>query len=577
GEELWVEDSRIVWALASLVSQQNTILKVRRKDTGELVDVDLGFGETHPHNPKVVSDMTALHHIHEASILYNLGQRARTDDQRPYTFMGTILIAVNPLRKVADPEMSDFMNRSLDPEAPHPYAIAELSYHQMRLGAGRKEANQSIVVSGESGAGKTETSKIILRFLTHRSVGGVTGLEQKVVDSSPILESFGNAKTLRNNNSSRFGKFLKMQFTKDKYRLAGAFIETYLLEKSRVLAQGKGERNFHILYELVAGGAASGLAAELKLGGAETYKILSQNGCITLDGVDDVQQFQGVQKAFDTIGMGKDVQMQVWKALAAVLHMSNLVFDKADSEQGEIAAISDLAALATLASLLGVAEADLESMLTKRVVKTRMEVFTKQLGVQDANLARDAIVKSIYEALFLWIVRLINTSLGKGEESLPFIGVLDIFGFENFETKNEFEQLLINFTNESLQDTFNKQVFNNELKLYEEEGIDVVVSSCPDNTACLLMLSDKQKGIIPSLDHVCAEPKPTDSRYLDKIHKTYIRHKDFPRTQPKDARECFWVKHYAGKVKYTIGGWVERNMDSIPQSFNETLATSKLQ
>eukprot|EP00752_Nemacystus_decipiens_P009380 g8383.t1 len=577
GEEIWVEDPKKVWALASLVSQRNTILKVKRKDTGEMVDIDLGFGETHPHNPKVVADMTSLHHIHEASILYNLGERAKLENQRPYTFMGTILIAVNPLQKVADPEMSEFMNRSLDPEKPHPYAIAELSYHQMRLGAGRKEANQSIVVSGESGAGKTETSKIILRFLTHRSVGGVTGLEQKVVDSSPILESFGNAKTLRNNNSSRFGKFLKMQFTKDKYRLAGAYIETYLLEKSRVLTQGKGERNFHILYELVAGAAASGLGAQLKLGSAETYKILGQGGCITLDGVDDAKQFEGVQKAFDTIGMGKDTQMQVWQALAAVLHMSNISFDKVEDAQGEIAGISDRAALATVGSLLGVAEMVLEKMLTERVVKTRGEVFEKKLEVQDANLTRDAIVKSLYEALFLWIVKLINTSLGKGEDDLPFIGVLDIFGFENFDTKNEFEQLLINFTNESLQDTFNKQVFNNELKLYEEEGIDVVVSSCPDNTACLLMLSAKPKGIIPTLDNVCAEPKPTDSRYLDILHKEYTRHQDFPRTQPKDMRECFWVKHYAGKVKYTIGGWVERNMDSIPQSFNDTLATSTSQ
>ncbi|CAB1114761.1 unnamed protein product [Ectocarpus sp. CCAP 1310/34] len=256
--------------------------------------------------------------------------------------------------------------------------------------------------------------------------------------------------------------------------------------------------------------------------------------------------------------------------------MSNLRFDKADNEQGEIAAISDRGALATLASLLGVEEAVLEKMLTQRVVQTRGEVFVKQLEENDAKLTRDAIVKSLYEALFLWIVQLINTSLGKGEESLPFIGVLDIFGFENFDTKNEFEQLLINFTNESLQDTFNKQVFNNELKLYEEEGIDVVVSSCPDNTACLLMLSDRPKGIIPSLDNVCAEPNASDARYLEGLHKTYARHMDFPRTQPKDMRDCFWVKHYAGKVKYTIGGWVERNMDSIPQSFNDTLATSTL-
>eukprot|EP00903_Cladosiphon_okamuranus_P006607 g6454.t1 len=561
--------------LVQVLRQDNTLLTVRKKRTGGELEIDLGFGEVYPPNPKVVSDMTSLHHIHEAGILYNLGERSKLRDQRPYTFMGTILIAVNPLRNVPNPEMSEYMDRSLNPETPHPYAIAELAYHQMRLGAGRKAANQSIVVSGESGAGKTETSKIILTFLTHRSVGGVANLDQKVVDSSPILESFGNAKTLRNNNSSRFGKFLKLQFTNGKYRLAGAFIETYLLEKSRVLTQGTGERNFHILYQLVAG--ASGVGTDLKLQDVESYKILAQSGCTTLDGVDDAEEFRGVKAALDTIGMDEESQKQVWQMLASVLHISNLEYDSVDHEQGEIASISDRETLSTLAAFLAVEESALEAMLTQRTVVTRGETFTKQLGVDDANLTRDAIVKSLYEALFLWIVSVINTSLGKGEDSLPFIGVLDIFGFENFDTKNEFEQLLINFTNESLQDTFNKQVFNNELKLYEEEGIDVVVSTCPDNAECIKMLSDKRKGIIPSLDNVCAEPNPSDARYLDGLHKAYARHQDFPRTQPRNMRENFWVKHYAGKVKYTVEGWVERNMDRVPESFNMTLATSSSQ
>ncbi|CAN0342915.1 unnamed protein product, partial [Ectocarpus sp. 12 AP-2014] len=409
-------------------------------------------------------------------------------------------------------------------------------------------------------------------FLTRRSVGGVANLDQKVVDSSPILESFGNAKTLRNNNSSRFGKFLKLQFTKDKYRLAGAFIETYLLEKSRVLTQGTGERNFHILYQLVAG--ASALDDDLKLEDVESYKILAQSECVTLDCMDDTEEFATVKSAFDTIGMSPESQAQVWRMLASVLHMSNLEFDKVDHEQGEIASISDREALSTLAAFLAVEEAALEAMLTQRVVVTRGETFTKQLGLEEANLTRDAIVKSLYEALFLWVVAVINTSLGKGPDSLPYIGVLDIFGFENFDTKNEFEQLLINFTNESLQDTFNKQVFNNELKLYEAEGIDVVVSNCPDNAECLKMLSSRPKGIIPSLDNVCAEPNPSDSRYLSALHKEHERHEDFPRTKPQDMRECFWVRHYAGKVKYTVEGWVERNMDRVPESFSSTLAAS---
>ncbi|CAM9932796.1 unnamed protein product [Scytosiphon promiscuus] len=575
GTEIWTEDEDEVWMLAEVLRQENTRLSVRRKSTGEELQIDLGFTETFPTNPKVVSDMTSLHHIHEAGILYDLAERSKLRNQRPYTFMGTILIAVNPLRRLPEPEMGDYMDHSLDPEAPHPYAIAELAYRQMRLGAGRKVANQSIVVSGESGAGKTETSKIILNFLTHRSVGGVASLDQKVVDTSPILESFGNAKTLRNNNSSRFGKFLKLQFTKDKYCLAGAFVETYLLEKSRVLTQGTGERNFHILYQLVAG--TSDLDADLKLeGGADEFKILSQSECTTLDDVDDAEEFRTVKAAFDTIGMDANLFSihTVWEMLASVLHMSNLEYEEVDHEQGAIASISDREALSRLSTFLGVEEGALEEMLTQRVVVTRGETFTKQLGLEDANLTRNAIVKSLYEALFLWVVAVINTSLGKGADSLPFIGVLDIFGFENFDTKNEFEQLLINFTNESLQDTFNKQVFNNELKLYEDEGIDVVVSSCPDNAECLKLLSGKPKGIIPSLDNVCAEPNPSDSRYLSALHKEHAKHEDFPRTQPRDVRENFWVKHYAGKVKYTVEGWVERNMDRIPESFSGTLGAS---
>ncbi|CAM9355556.1 unnamed protein product [Discosporangium mesarthrocarpum] len=578
GMKVWTDDEEEVWISVEVVKQESTVVTVKNRSTGEVLDIDLGFAEIYPQNPKVVSDMTALHHIHEAGILYNLGKRAEIKDQRPYTFMGTILIAVNPLRATKSPEMSVYMDRPLNPDSPHPYAIAELAYHQMRLGSKGKATNQSIVVSGESGAGKTETSKIMLRFLTQRSagVGGVSGLEDRVVDSSPILESFGNAKTLRNNNSSRFGKFLKLQFSADKFSLAGAFIETYLLEKSRVLSQGQGERNFHILYELVAGASRLGLSGKLKLEAVEDYPILSQSSCVTLPGVDDAEHFAGVQKAFTTIGLDADTQMQVWQALSAVLNLSKFVLGTKDDEQGEVATIADIDDLQNLGDLLGVDMGALESLLIQRVVKTRGEVFTKKLDLQDATRTRDAVVKALYQAMFLWVVQVINISLGKGADSLPFIGVLDIFGFENFEHKNEYEQLLINFTNENLQDTFNKQVFNNELVLYEQEGIDVAVSSCPDNAECLLMLSAKPQGIIPALDNVCSEPNPTDLRYTAQLHKLYSRHQNFPVVAKKDQRDKFWVKHYAGKVKYTVEGWVERNMDRIPEAFTETLKSSSL-
>ncbi|CAN0009897.1 unnamed protein product, partial [Phaeothamnion confervicola] len=410
--------------------------------------------------------MTALHHIHEPAILSNLRERAQAREQRPYTFMGTLLIAVNPLKRLTDPPTSQFVDRPLDPESPHPYAIAELSYHQMRLGAtgGGSSGNQSIVVSGESGAGKTETSKIMLRYLAQRSQGGITKLDERVVESSPILEAFGNAKTLRNNNSSRFGKFIKLQFEGAR-SLVGGLVETYLLEKSRVLSQATNERSFHIFYQLLAGAPAA-LKKELSLTRPEDYVTLNHSQCISLAGVDDAEGFRDVVHAFGAVGLDAARQQEVWSCVAAVLHLASVEFNKRETSEGETSVVGNDATAALAARLLGVREQDLRGILCERVMKARGETFTKPLT--EAKYARDASAKALYEALFLWVVRAINVSLGHGPDTLPYIGVLDIFGFENFQ-HNEFEQLLINFTNESLQDTFNKQagaVFSNELRLY---------------------------------------------------------------------------------------------------------------
>ncbi|CAM9895317.1 unnamed protein product, partial [Ectocarpus sp. 12 AP-2014] len=500
---------------------------------GAVMEVDPDLEIMLPKNHSVVADMTALHHIHEAGILHNLKERSRPWRQTPYTWMGTILLAVNPLKAVPQPPIEDFMNRSLDPERPHPYAIAELSYRQMRLAGGRAGMNQSIVVSGESGAGKTETVKIILSYLARRSAAPDENLELRVLESSPILESFGNARTLRNDNSSRFGKFLKLRFTSGEMsHLDGASVEPYLLEKSRVLAQGEGERNFHILYELVAGAVQDGaLAKELKLENATNYRILSASGCITLEGVEDADRFKAIQDAFTTVGVEEDAQMQVWKALSAVLHLSTLEFHEADHQEGPVAAISDRTTLAIVASMLGVEEKALEDMLTLKVVPvTRGEVFTKRLAIKEAAVrSRDAATKSLYEAIFMWVVKAINLSLGgtkvKGDDKLPFIGLLDIFGFENFGHKNNLEQLLINYANESLQGDFNKQVFENELRVYAEEGIDVTVSASVYTSSCLRMLTGKRDGVLPVLDDVCSQPLPTDKRYLERLHVSFSKRK----------------------------------------------------
>lgn len=545
------------------------VLKTRKNG---VVNVDLGFSEVYETNPKVVADMTALFHINEPGILYNLKERSKPSVKKPYNFMGTILICVNPLEKLQDPPSETFIDMPLNPQEPHPYAIAELAYHQMKL-ANSDNFNQSIIVSGESGAGKTETSKIVLWYLARRSKGGVEGLDARIIESSPILESFGNAKTLRNSNSSRFGKFIKLQFSDGKLALAGAFIETYLLEKSRVLTQGQGERNFHIFYELVAG-ADPALKKRLGLTTADDYPMLHKGGCTTLEDVDDGANLKDVINAFNTIGLSQELQAQVWNILASVIHVSAIEFIVEDSAEGEVVSLPPKDE-ERLRELLGLSGEGLANLLIQRVMKARGEAFTKRMDKDTANYARDAVAKALYECLFLWVVQMVNTSLGKGADSLPFIGVLDIFGFENFQ-HNELEQLLINFTNESLQDTFNKQVFNNELRLYESEGIEVTVSSCPDNSECIELLAARPNGIIPYLDVVCREPDPSDKKYCTALHKKHQTHHNFPATHRKDQADSFIIKHYGGKVRYEVNDWVTRNNDRIPDAFKDVMASSSL-
>ncbi len=454
----------------------------------------------------------------------------------------------------------------------------QLSYHQMCLAAGGR-SNQSIVVSGESGAGKTETAKMIMNFIAKRTKGGVTDLDRSVVDSSPILEIFGNAKTLRNHNSSRFGKFLKLQFAKENHYLMGGFIETYLLEKTRVICQSPGERNFHIFYAMLAG-LPKAKKTELRLGEPNDYRILNHSGIINLAEIDDTAQFDDVSKALDTINVTGDLQDSLWASLAAVLHLANVEFVEKDSSEGLIAAVQNPDALSCAAKALKVEEASILSLITTREVKVGGETLVRSLSLVNAIEARDSSTKALYEAVFKWVVSAINRVLIVRDDVLPFIGVLDIFGFENF-AKNELEQLLINFTNESLQNTFNHQVFNNELMLYEAEGIEVAVSSCPDNSACLELLAGRgvPKGIVACLDDICNEPNASDLRYCEQLHISHgqgmTHHQNFPRVHPKDQRENFIVRHYAGKVKYSVMGWIVRNQDKIPTAFTPLLAESK--
>lgn len=576
GTHIWHEDEKNgTWECVQVLSQDNTILTVEPDEGGgEVFTIDLGFHEIYPANPRVCADMTSLYHIHEAGILHNLEERMKPEDTHPYTFMGTVLVAVNPLRRIPGPEMDSFRGASLNPEAPHPYALAENAFQQMSMGTSAEPAHQSIVISGESGAGKTETAKIVLGYLTARGEGEAGGLDRRMIESSPILEAFGNAKTTRNPNSSRFGKFMKLQFSQDESRkLSGGFIETYLLEKSRVVFQSSSERNFHVFFQLLAGLSGEHAASCELDGRAPADFAFLAHGTTVIDGVDDGANFQRLSDSLTTLGVSEENKKNLWNALAAVLYLGNVRLVETDSPEGPVAGVENADVLDAVGRLTGIPVETLTDVLTVRHVETRGEEYSIHLTVEDACFARDAIAKALYEALFAWVVTVVNGALGKGPDTLPSIGVLDIFGFEAFD-KNEFEQLLINFANESLQDTFNQQVISAEIRLYKEENIECAITSIPDNSGCVDLISAKPDGIFPTLDAISRQPRPSDEKFCSEVHKKHAKEFYFPKTHPKDKRDKFWVKHFAGKVQYTVENWIVKNNDAVPDRTKAAVAVS---
>lgn len=599
GSQIWIPDPEKVWRIVEIVAykedrEKGMVLTVNGKYGQEKLDLR-EIGDLYRVNPRVVDDMTALYYIHEAGILENLHARSRTDNLKPYTLMANVLIAVNPLVRVVEPKVQDYIKTQMSDRAPHPYAIAEVAFQQMAL---RTPAQcQSIVISGESGAGKTETSKIVLRYLTSRehlaaqattksktTVATTTKgdaslaieLDKRLWDTNPILEAFGNAKTLRNHNSSRFGKFMKLQFQPETNTLCGAFVETYLLEKFRVVAQIPGERNFHIFYFLLAG-ADDQLSSELQLAAVDKFNYLNQSGCVSDPNIDDELLFDEVVSALGTVGITTMLQKQVWTVLAGLLHLGNLQLKDRETSEGDAGEITKEAQayLQSCAALLGVDPSNLSRVITERAISTRGEVFTIKRTAKEGGYVRDAIAKSIYSHLFTWILYKINTSLGHGASTLPFIGVLDIFGFESFEV-NDFEQLLINYANEALQATFNQQVFIAEQELFTQEGIEVGKIVWPDNRDCIELISSKPNGILPLLDQEAKTPKPTDEKWNNALHKTHAGHAHFLAPHEKDKKFVFIIKHFATRVPYTIGNFIDKNNDTIPKDLEDFVMSSKL-
>ncbi|XP_053673304.1 myosin-VIIa-like [Anopheles nili] len=537
GTELWVKDAEIIKAMH--VTSQNT-----------------------------VQDMITLGDLQEYAILRNLNVRFR--QKQIYTYTGSMLVAINPyeiLPIYTNNEINQYRDRKLGELPPHIFAIGDSAYQEMK----REKRDQCIVISGESGAGKTESTKLILQYLAATS-GKHSWIEQQIIESNPILEAFGNAKTRRNDNSSRFGKYIDVHFTSDGV-IGGARIEQYLLEKSRIVGQNKGERNYHIFYSMLAG-MTKEERKRLDLEDApKSYAYLTSGQTLLCEGRNDAKEFADVRAAMKVLAFEDQEIQSILSLLAAILHMGNIKYKATVVQNIDAVEISDTLNVGRVAVLLGVAKPLLMSALTRRTIIAHGERVVSHLSKDQALEARDAFVKAIYGKLFIMIVDKINKAIYKSSpKGRLSIGVLDIFGFEQFEV-NSFEQLCINYANENLQQFFVKHIFKMEQAEYAREGINWTNIEFIDNQEVLDMIGMKSLNLMSLIDEETRFPKGTDLTMLSKLHTTHGSKPAY--VKPKyDKDPAFGVQHFAGPVYYRVEGFLEKNRDSFSADLKELVTKS---
>ncbi|XP_027934228.1 myosin-9-like isoform X2 [Vigna unguiculata] len=572
GSHVWIEDPEVSWI-------DGQVLKIKGKDaeieTTNGKKVNANLSKIYPKDmeapPGGVDDMTKLSYLHEPGVLQNL--KARYELNEIYTYTGNILIAINPFQRLPHiygaHMMQQYKGAPFGELSPHVFAVADVAYRAM-INEGK---SNSILVSGESGAGKTETTKMLMQYLAF--LGGRAGtegrtVEQQVLESNPVLEAFGNAKTVRNNNSSRFGKFVEIQFDKSG-RISGAAIRTYLLERSRVCQINDPERNYHCFYLLCA--APHEEIEKYKLGNPKSFHYLNQSKCYELADVSDAREYLATRRAMDIVGISQKDQEAIFRVVAAILHIGNIEFTKGKDVDSSVPK-DDKAKfhLKTTAELL-MCDADaLEDALCKRVMITPEEVIKRSLDPQSAAVSRDGLAKTIYSRLFDWLVDKINNSIGQDPKSKSLIGVLDIYGFESFKA-NSFEQFCINFTNEKLQQHFNQHVFKMEQEEYTKEEINWSYIEFVDNQDVLDLIEKKPGGIIALLDEACMFPKSTHETFANKLYQTFKNHKRF--IKPKLSRTDFTIAHYAGEVLYQSDQFLDKNKDYVVPEHQDLLSASK--
>lgn len=507
-------------------------------------------------------DLVMLDDLNEAVILNNL--RSRYGENLLYTWVGaarSVLVAVNPYKQLPlyGPSKIDLYrqpppNTKLDP---HVYDIANDSFNSMLFG--RRTSNQSILISGESGAGKTVATKQCLDFLARIS-GSEDNIEERVIACNPLLEAFGNAQTIRNNNSSRFGKWIKVYFDPAERVIVAADIENYLLEKSRLVYQQKGERNFHVMYQLTKAG-------EYGLGAPQSYRYTNQSGCFDAKDIDDLEEFQLVKDSMEHLGFSGEDQDFAFTIAAAILNLGNCEFNS-KKEKGNVTGSSlkskDPANIA--AKLLGVPEADLEKVLNYRSISVKGKTAIIPLDPEKARGSCDSLSMAIYGRLFNWLVRKVNEALqGKANANKGvYIGILDIFGFEIFD-QNSFEQLCINYANEKLQQQFNKTTFKEEEALYVSEAIKFTHVDFIDNQEVLDLVERSPGGILPMLDDECLVPEGSDAKFMNKVEDRHGKNPKFLTDKHRKLNDSFnfEIFHYAGVVNYNADGFMDKNRDNM--------------
>lgn len=446
----------------------------------------------------------------------------------------------------------------------------------------RDNSNQTIVVSGESGAGKTVSAKYVMRYFATREppdqpgvrskgrADTMTETEEQILATNPIMEAFGNAKTTRNDNSSRFGKYIEIMFDK-KTDIIGARIRTYLLERSRLVFQPLKERNYHIFYQLVAG-ASDAEKEEFGLLPVENFDYLNQGGSAQIEGVDDAEEFRATRESLGRIGVSDAQQSSLWKILAALLHIGNI---KITATRTDSQLSASEPSVVKACELLGIDPAEFAKWTVKKQLITRGEKIMSNLTQQQAIVVRDSVAKYIYSSVFDWLVETLNHGLARPEvleQVKSFIGVLDIYGFEHF-AKNSFEQFCINYANEKLQQEFNQHVFKLEQEEYLREEIDWKFIDFSDNQPCIDLIEGKL-GVLALLDEESRLPMGSDESFVNKLHNNFVNDKQKFYKKPRFGKSAFTVCHYAIDVTYESDGFIEKNRDTVPDEHMEVLRAS---